>query len=140
MKVYSSSHCSLQNKKSTYSSKAHEKEKKSLSTVSTISTKYIKNTIERLRLLRYRNSTRRNYYIIWKAFNKFFLKLDIKPDSWEDRLTLFVGYLIDQNKQSATIKSYISAIKAVLKEDGKNCLKTSTLFRLSPKHAKLKMM
>ena len=67
---------------------------------------------------KYTNSTRRIYHSVWKSFNRFYLRLDIKPKSWEDRLTLFIGYLVDQNKQSLTIKSYISAIKAVLKEDG----------------------
>ena len=42
--------------------------------------------------------------------------MDLKPKHWEDRITLFVGYLIDQNKKSQTVKSYISAIKAVLCE------------------------
>ena len=45
------------------------------------------------------------------------LRLDHKLDNWEDRLVLFVGYLIQNKKQSATLKSYISAIKAVLRED-----------------------
>ena len=31
---------------------------------------------------------------------------------------LFLGYLIDSCKQSATVKSYLSAIRAVLKDDG----------------------
>ena len=33
---------------------------------------------------------------------------------WEDRLNLFVGYLIQGNKKSTTVKCYVSAIKAVL--------------------------
>ena len=37
---------------------------------------------------------------------------------WEDRIVLFIGYLIDNKKQSATVKSYVSAIRAVLKDDG----------------------
>ena len=45
------------------------------------------------------------------------LRLDYRPDNWEDRLVLFVGYLIQNKKQSATVRSYISAIKAVLRED-----------------------
>ena len=57
------------------------------------------------------------YYSVWKQFNEFFIKLDIKPKTWEERLTLFVGYLVEQRKKSTTIKSYISAIKAVLRED-----------------------
>ena len=40
--------------------------------------------------------------------------MDNKPKNWEDRLTLFVGYLVQCKKKSTTIKSYISAIKAVL--------------------------
>ena len=31
---------------------------------------------------------------------------------------MFVGYLIENNRRSSTIKSYISAIKSVLREDG----------------------
>ena len=57
---------------------------------------------------------RDNYYVIWKTFNNFILRLDVKPCSWEHWLTLFVGHLIQNKRQSATIKSYISAIKAVL--------------------------
>ena len=33
---------------------------------------------------------------------------------WGDRLSLFVGYLIEMGRRPATVKSYISAIKAVL--------------------------
>ena len=76
------------------------------------------NTIERLRCYRVRDSTRQNYYLIWKSFNTFLLRLDEMPSSWEEKLTLFVGYLVDQKKQSSTVKSYISAIKAVLLEEG----------------------
>ena len=57
------------------------------------------------------------YHKVWKLFNSFYLQLDIKQDNWEDRLTLLVGYLVDQNRKAATVKSYISAIKSVLKED-----------------------
>ena len=55
-----------------------------------------------------------NYYGVWKTFNKFFTRLDIKPNNWEDRLTLFIAYLIETKKKSSTIKSYVSVIKAVL--------------------------
>ena len=53
------------------------------------------------------------YYGTWKNF-----KLDKKPKTLEDRLTLYVGFLIQNNRKSTTIRSYISAIKAILKEDG----------------------
>ena len=75
--------------------------------------------VEQLKMNKHRKSTKLNYYGIWKNFNEFFIKLDIKPETWEDRLILFVGYLIDTKHCKAnTVKSYISAIKAVLMDDG----------------------
>ena len=56
----------------------------------------------------------KNYYAIWKAFNTFYLKLNKKPGNWEDRLMLFVGYLINKKCKSRAIRSYICAIKSVL--------------------------
>ena len=91
---------------------------KTTSTSSTISTNDMDRIMTRLKSMRHRDSTRKNYYSIWKAFNKFYLRLDRKPDSWELRLNYFVTYLVDTNKQSSTVKSYISAVKAVLREDG----------------------
>ena len=90
----------------------------SSNTSTTISTKDIKTLVDKLRCERNRTSTRNNYYGIWRNFNEFFIKLDSKPDAWEDRLILFVGYLISKEVKSGTIKSYISAIKSVLQEDG----------------------
>ena len=63
----------------------------------------------------HRDSTQKCYYSIWKNFNEFFVQLDKKPSDWADRLTLFVGYLIQRNYQSTTVHSYVCAIKAVLK-------------------------
>ena len=76
------------------------------------------NIVERLKLLRHRDSTRQNYYTIWKIFSRFCLKLDHCPSTWHERLSLFVGYLVEDGKQSSTVKSYISAIKNVLRDDG----------------------
>ena len=59
-----------------------------------------------------------NYYTFWKQFNQFFIKLDHKPLNWSDRLNLFVAYLVNNNQKSTTVKSYISAIKAVLWDVG----------------------
>ena len=53
---------------------------------------------------------------MWKNFNQFFVKLDQKPSTWEDRLNLYVGYLINCNKRASTVKSYISSINSVLWE------------------------
>ena len=75
--------------------------------------------MEKLKGQRVRNTTKRNYYSVWKSFNDFFIRLDIKPEFWEDRLTLFIGYLINfKQLQSQTVRSYISAIRNVLQDDG----------------------
>ena len=99
--------------------KKHKCRSKSVSTSSTgsskISTVEIANIVDRLRREQHRSSTLANYYCVWHLFNRFFVQLDIKPARWEDWLTLFIGYLVKHNKQSSTVKSYISAIKAVLK-------------------------
>ena len=56
------------------------------------------------------------YYVVWKKFNQFYIKLDSKPNSWEERLVLFTAYLVDHNFKSSTVKSYISAVCSVLSE------------------------
>ena len=73
--------------------------------------------MEKLKTQRYRDSTRQTYYRIWKLFAQFYLRLDHKPKYWEDRLTLFTAFLIEKKLKSSTVKSYLSAIKAVLTED-----------------------
>ena len=84
---------------------------------STISTDSMKRLVDKLRYNHNRSSTRNNYLCVWRSFNEFFIHLDVKPDSWEDRLVLFIAYLIEQKKKSSTIRSYISAIKSVLVDD-----------------------
>ena len=84
---------------------------------SSISTAAINSIVMKLKTERNRSSTRSNYYCVWKTFNEFFIRLDAKPETWEERLVLFVAYLIENKKKSTTIKSYVSAIKAVLKDD-----------------------
>ena len=79
-----------------------------------ISTVALETIVENLRYHKHRGSTKVNYYTVWLQFNQFFVKLDKKPKTWENRVTLFVGYLINDNKKSSTIKCYVSAIKAVL--------------------------
>ena len=88
------------------------------SSSSTISTSAVESIVTKLKRERNRSTTREKYYGIWRTFNQFFIKLDRKPDSWEERLVLFIRYLIQDKKKSSTVKSYISAIKSVLKEDG----------------------
>ena len=74
--------------------------------------------MENLKWERHRDSTRNTYYSVWKNFNQFYIRLDEKPQTWEDRIVLFAGYLISNNKKSSTVKSYVSAIKAVLSNLG----------------------
>ena len=90
----------------------------SASTDSSISTSAITRLVDNLKRERHRDSTRHNYYLVWRHFSKFFQRLDEKPTLWEERVTLYAGYLLYQGKKALTIKSYISAIKAVLWEDG----------------------
>ena len=87
------------------------------STSSTLSTRAIQSIVDNLKTKRFRSSTKRNYYAVWHLFNEFFIRLDEKPDNWEDRIILFAGYLIDNDKKSNTVKSYVSAIKAVLRDN-----------------------
>ena len=74
--------------------------------------------IESLKTKRNRESTYKNYYSIWKAFNKFIIRLDRMPASWEERVSLYCAYLVDGRAQSGTIRSYVSAIKHILQDDG----------------------
>ena len=85
---------------------------------SAISTAEMRRIVDRLKLDRIRDSTKANYYSIWKTFNKFFLQLDVKSRTWEDHLVPYVGYLVETDKKSQTVKSYISAIKNILRDDG----------------------
>ena len=85
---------------------------------SSISTDDMFLLIDKLKAERFRSSTKHNYYCVWKCFNKFFLWLDMKPSTWEECLTLFVGFLVKTQKKSNTIRSYISVIKAILMDIG----------------------
>ena len=88
------------------------------SQTSSISTAEMELIVEDLRVNQHRSTTKKSYYSVWKSFNAFFVRLDVKPDNWEDRLVLFIAYLAKEGKKMATIKSYISAIKATLKSAG----------------------
>ena len=46
------------------------------------------------------------------------MRLDEKPVEWEDRIVLFVGFLVKEGKQSSTIRSYLSALRSILKIEG----------------------
>ena len=90
--------------------------KQSSDSTSTISTTEMEDIVEKISSQAHRKSTKQNYLLVWRSFNKFYLCLDKKPGNWEDRLILFVGYLIQNKRKSTTIKSYISAIRAMVRE------------------------
>ena len=53
-------------------------------------------------------------------FNHFIIQLDRIPKLWEEKTSLYCAYLILKGRKSATIKSYVSAIKHKLTLDGYN--------------------
>ena len=97
------------------------------SSSSSISSLHMRNTIECLK------STRDNYLSVWCKFNNFIIRLDVRPVLWEDRASLFGAYLVEEGIQSSTLRSYMSAIKGILVDDGyewdNNKLLLSTLIR-----------
>ena len=74
--------------------------------------------MDRLKNKSVRNSTARNYFSIWRTFNKFLVRLDRLPRSCEERTALYCTFLIENGNQSSTVKSCVSAIKATLRWDG----------------------
>ena len=90
----------------------------SSSTSSRLSASRYKVILDNLKNSQNRVSTRNNYYGIWKKFNEFVIKLDRKPSSWEDRFSLYGAHLVESGAQSSTIRSYASAVKAILINDG----------------------
>ena len=67
--------------------------------------------MQRLKQASQADGTRETYRR--SCFNNFIVKLDSKPDTWEDRLALFVAFLIDTGKLPVTIRTYASGIKSV---------------------------
>ena len=74
--------------------------------------------LEKLKSNKNQKSTINNYHQIWKQFNDFVLRLDVKPKLWECHVALFCAYLVDKGVKSSTICSYISAIKNILINNG----------------------
>ena len=98
----------------------------------------MEDIIESLKFNGHRDSTRKNYYSIWKQFNNFFIKLDSKPTEWEDRLSLFAAFLVQNGKQSSTVRSYMSALKAVLFNAGLEITENRCLLSAITRGCKLK--
>ena len=105
---------------------------------STISTLAIQSIVDQLKSQRFRDTTRKTYWCIWRLFNKFFIRLDYKPNNWEDRIILFVEYLVENQLKSATVKTYLSAIRAVLWENNVKLNEDLVLLSSLTKACKLK--
>ena len=91
----------------------------SSSSSSRISVEYVNTILERLKNKQTRDSTANNYPCVWRQLNKFIINLDYRHNiSWEEKTALFGAYLVDRGVQSSTLKSYFSAIKHFLKQDG----------------------
>ena len=76
----------------------------------------MRSILEKLKNQSNRDSTRIGYHKIWTRFNKFIIRLDIKPKTWEERVALFAAQLVEEGRKSSTIQSYVSAIKSTLKK------------------------
>ena len=85
---------------------------------SRVSAQEMEEIIEKLELKAYQDPTWQNYYTIWCLFNKFVISLNRKPNNWEDRLVLFIAKCVSNGRASAIIRSYASAVKAVLRTEG----------------------
>ena len=86
---------------------------------SRLSTTYL-TTILRLENQQHRSSTDHTYYSAWKNFNNFIIRLDIRPSKWEDRLALWITFLVENDKQPGTIQSYASTVKSILASENIN--------------------
>ena len=78
----------------------------------------MKNTVNLLLRNQRRASTNSTYFRVWRQFNKFIINLDKRPDTWEERTILYIGYLVHNGMQFSMIKSYVSVIKKTLVDDG----------------------
>ena len=85
--------------------------KSSASDYSKISVNQINQILEKLKGMSTRDTTKQNYLSIWRHFNRFVIRLDKPPGTWEERTVLFCAHLVENGLQSQTIKSYVSAIK-----------------------------
>ena len=107
------------------------------SDTSRISASSMRAILESIQQNKNRPSTKAVYMSVWRKFNKFVVRLDDIPQRWEERTSLYVGYLISKGTKSATIKSYISAIKSVLADDNYEWSKPNIEFASLTKGCKL---
>ena len=101
--------------------KTNKKRKKSTisnSGSSKISTAELTLVLDDLKNHSIQQGMKENYHLIWQNFNRFVIQLDRIPSTWEEKTSLYCAFLVTEGRQSATIKSYVSAIKHKLTTDG----------------------
>lgn len=83
-----------------------------------ISLNMFRRIVERLSNADVCQDTKNMYHSVWCNFNRFLLCFDDLPTSWEEKLVLYASFLADIGTASATVASYMSALKYVLRHDG----------------------
>ena len=107
---------------------------RSSSQSSRILLKHLQQTAEKLRRQQRCHPSKRTYYQAWHNFNNFIIYLDGWPETWEERLVMFTTNLIEVGHPEPTIRSYVSAVKEILKEDGveidNNSVELTAIFKI----------
>lgn len=85
-----------------------------------------------------RESTKLKYYQAWIRLNRFLLKFDELPNSWEEKLVLYATHLADLGRKPNTINSYISGIRHILRLDGVELSSSSVEIAAITRACKLK--
>ena len=79
---------------------------------SKISTDSMIGILNRLKCQSTRGTTAKKYLNIWRLFNNFVIKLDYRPPTWEERISLFAAYIIDRGVQSANFEIILFSYKS----------------------------
>ena len=69
---------------------------------------------EKLKMKKRRGSTDKTYKQAWYSFNDFLIDLDNRPDSWNERLVLFIARMVEIEVSDTTLMPYISGIRGIL--------------------------
>lgn len=80
-----------------------------------MSTEYFQRVLDQLATKAVEDSTMEVYMAAWHAMNKFYCRLDRKPKPWDQRMSLFIAFMIKKRFEKATIQTYISGIKYILR-------------------------
>lgn len=88
---------------------------RSSSNDSLISAEYFKMVLDELEVKAVEDSTMKVYMVAWHAINNFYCRLDNKPKPWQQRMALFIAFMIKKRFEKSTIKTYIAGIKYVLR-------------------------